>query len=171
MKQYLRIFSMLLLMLIGIGGGDVFGAEETFDFVGWSFDGASSWTNNGSYAAHTVKGTNNIVSFEKASRQTGTIIDCPVTKGNYITVTINSGYKITGVELTLKQWKAKTQDVTLHTSNDGTTFTATSKNSSTFSLTASGLSSKAIEFTFSSDNQVRFCHLFHDFCDIVFDKF
>lgn len=33
MKQYLRIFSMLLLMLIGIGGGDVFGAEEkvTFD--------------------------------------------------------------------------------------------------------------------------------------------
>ena len=29
MKQYLRIFSMLLLMLIGIGGGDVFGAETT----------------------------------------------------------------------------------------------------------------------------------------------
>ena len=29
MKQYLRIFSMLLLMLIGIGGGDVFGAEAT----------------------------------------------------------------------------------------------------------------------------------------------
>lgn len=152
MKQYLRIFSMLLLMLIGIGGGDVFGAEETFDFVGWSFDGASSWDSN--YKERTVKGTVASTIFASADKNSSTITDCPVTKGGNITVTINSGYKITGVELTLKQWKTKTQTVTLNTSNDGTTFTPTSKNSSNFSLTASGLSSKAIQFTFSSDNQV-----------------
>ena len=45
MKQYLRIFSMLLLMLIGIGGGNVFGAEEKVTFDATKDKG--SLTNNG----------------------------------------------------------------------------------------------------------------------------
>ena len=47
MKQYLRIFSMLLLMLIGIGGGDVFGAETT-KTISFTSGLPSGWTKTGS---------------------------------------------------------------------------------------------------------------------------
>lgn len=47
MKQYLRIFSMLLLMLIGIGGGDVFGAETT-KTISFTNGLPSDWKNTGS---------------------------------------------------------------------------------------------------------------------------
>ena len=47
MKQYLRIFSMLLLMLIGIGGGDVFGAETT-KTISFTNGLPSDWTKTGS---------------------------------------------------------------------------------------------------------------------------
>ncbi len=53
MKQYLRIFSMLLLMLIGIGGGDVFGAEETVTFDATKDKG--SITQNGSGESDELK--------------------------------------------------------------------------------------------------------------------
>ncbi len=81
----------------------------------------------------------------------------PVTKGSEITVELNESdsYEITSVTLTLKQWGSKTNTVTLNTSTDGTNFSKTSVSSSTFSLTASDLSAKAIKFTFSnSSNQI-----------------
>lgn len=131
---------------------------ESFNFVGWNFDGASSgWST--SYAAHTVKGSDVTVNFSKASKQASTsaISDCPVTKGSDITVTLNNQETctITSIELLLKQWSSKAQTVTLNTSADGKNYTKTTTNSSNFSLTASGLSAKAIKFTFSStSNQV-----------------
>lgn len=55
----------------------------------------------------------------------------------------------------MKQWNSKKQTVTLNVSADGKTFTSTSKNSPTFELNASSLTTKALQFTFSStSNQV-----------------
>ena len=139
-------------------GGVSFAQEtESFNFVGWKFDGASDWSQ--AYTAHTVKGSDVTVNFLKASKQasSSTISDCPVTKGSYITVTLNNQETctITSIELLLKQWSSKTQTVTLNTSADGKNYTKTTTTSSNFSLTASGLSAKAIKFTFSStSNQV-----------------
>lgn len=138
-------------------GGVSFAQEtESFDFVGWEFEGASSgW--GSSYAAHAVKGSDVTVNFSKASKQSSTISDCPVTKGSDITVTLNdqATCTITGIELSLKQWGSKTQTVTLNTSADGKNYTKTTTTSSNYSLTASSLSAKAVKFTFSStSNQV-----------------
>ena len=155
MKHYLR-FSLMLLLIMLMGGVSFAQETESFDFVGWKFAGASSgWTS--SYAAHTVKGSDVTVNFSKASKQSGTISDCPVTKGSDITVTLNdqATCTITGIELLLKQWGTKTQTVTLNTSADGKNYTKTTTTSSNFSLTASSLSAKAVKFTFSStSNQV-----------------
>lgn len=157
MKHYLR-FSLMLLLIMLMGGVSFAQETESFNFVGWNFDGASSgWST--SYAAHTVKGSDVTVNFSKASKQASTsaISDCPVTKGSDITVTLNNQETctITSIELLLKQWSSKAQTVTLNTSADGKNYTKTTTNSSNFSLTASGLSAKAIKFTFSStSNQV-----------------
>ena len=157
MKHYLR-FSLMLLLIMLMGGVSFAQETESFNFVGWNFEGASSgWTTG--YSAHSVKGPDVTVNFLKASKQasTSTISDCPVTKGSDITVTLNNQETctITSIELLLKQWGSKAQTVTLNTSADGKTYTKTTTTSSKFSLTASGLSAKAIKFTFSStSNQV-----------------
>lgn len=155
MKHYLR-FSLMLLLIMLMGGVSFAQETESFNFVGWNFDGASSgWTNT--YTAHTVKGSDVTVNFSKASKQASTISDCPVTKGSDITVTLNNQEicTITSIELLLKQWGSKAQTVTLNTSADGKNYTKTTTTSSNFSLTASGLSAKAIKFTFSNkSNQV-----------------
>ena len=156
MKHYLR-FSLMLLLIMLMGGVSFAQETESFNFVGWKFDGASDWSQ--AYTAHTVKGSDVTVNFLKASKQasSSTISDCPVTKGSYITVTLNNQETctITSIELLLKQWSSKTQTVTLNTSADGKNYTKTTTTSSNFSLTASGLSAKAIKFTFSStSNQV-----------------
>lgn len=66
-----------------------------------------------------------------------------------------NSYNITGVKLLLKQWGSKNQTVTLNVSADGKNFTSTSEKSSTFVLNASSLTTKALQFTFSStSNQV-----------------
>lgn len=66
-----------------------------------------------------------------------------------------NSYNITGVKLLLKKWGNKNQTVTLNVSADGKKFTSTSEKSSTFVLNASSLTTKALQFTFSStSNQV-----------------
>ena len=65
-----------------------------------------------------------------------------------------NSYNITGVKLLLKKWGTKNQTVTLNVSADGKKFTSTSEKSSTFVLNASSLTTKALQFTFSSRNQV-----------------
>lgn len=151
MIKQLRIFATLLLLAV-CGGMNA--TEETFNFVGWNFDGASKWTS--AYAKQTVNGTAATVVFDSADKQASTVTDCPVTKGSPITVTLkDNSNTITAVDIVLKQWTNKAQTVTLNTSTDGSTFSATSSTSATFSLSATGLSAKAVKFTFSSSaNQV-----------------
>ena len=152
MKNYLRFLSpvMLLLMAVMFGGGKILAqTSEKFDFVGWSFT-TENWGNN--YAQHSVSGNVADVVFAGASKQTQTITDCPVTKGQPITVTLKdpNSYNITGVKLLLKQWNTNKQTVTLNVSANGKDFTSTSETSSTFELNASLLTTKALKFTFSN---------------------
>lgn len=155
MKQRLLNFKMLLLicLLMAVGGENALAQDETLNFVGWKFPGASDWTS--SYVNRTIPG--DVISVEmNANRQANTVADCPVTKGNPIIVKLKDAetYTITGVELLLKQWTTKSQTVTLNVSNDGTNYTK-NISSSNFSLTANGLKVKFLKFTFSSSkNQV-----------------
>lgn len=153
MKNYLRFLSpvMLLLMAVMLGGGKILAQNsEKFDFVGWKFT-TENWGNN--YAERSVSGNVANVVFKGASKQTQTITDCPVTKGQPITVTLKdpNSYNITGVKLLLKQWKTNKQTVTLNVSANGKDFTSTSEKSSTFELNASLLTTKALKFTFSNN--------------------
>lgn len=159
MKNYLRFLSpvMLLLMAVMFGGGKILAqTSEKFDFVGWKFT-TDSWGTN--YAQHTVSGNVVDVVFSSANKQSSnaSITDCPVTKGQPITVTLKdpNSYNITGVKLLLKQWKTNKQTVTLKVSANGKDFTPTSEKSPNFELNASSLTTKALQFTFSStSNQV-----------------
>lgn len=54
----------------------------------------------------------------------------------------------------MKKWGTKKQTVTLNVSANGKDFTSTSEKSSKFELNASSLTAKALQFTFSTDNQV-----------------
>ena len=160
MKNYLRFLSpvMLLLMAVMFGGGKILAqTSEKFDFVGWKFTTADSWSTN--YAQHTVSGNVVDVVFSSANKQSSnaSITDCPVTKGKPITVSLKdpNSYNITGVKLLLKQWGSKNQTVTLNVSANGKDFTPTSEKSPNFELNASSLTTKALQFTFSStSNQV-----------------
>ena len=156
MKNYLRFLSpvLLLLMAVMFGGGKIYAQNsEKFDFVGWKFT-TETWGNN--YAERSVSGNVANVVFKGASKQTQTITDCPVIKGEPIVVSLKdlNSYNITGVKLLLKKWGTKNQTVTLNVSADGKKFTSTSEKSSTFVLNASSLTTKALQFTFSSRNQV-----------------
>lgn len=108
---------------------------------------------------HTVSGNVVDVVFSSANKQSSNAIitDCPVTKGQPITVTLKdpNSYNITGVKLLLKKWGSKNQTVTLNVSANGKDFTPTSEKSQNFELNASSLTTKALQFTFSSaSNQV-----------------
>ena len=130
--------------------------DATFDFTGWKFTGADSWTT--SYVQHVVTYDAATVTFEKADKQnTGALIDdCPVTKGNNVTVALKDG-NLTSVTFNLKQWGTKTQTATLETSTDGANFTKTTTTSSNFTLSSSNLGAGivAARVSFSSkSNQV-----------------
>ena len=92
MKQYLRIFSMLLLMLIGIGGGDVFGqgsddfatsfSTKNTDITGLAVGKATSevkaaavsgkFAESKQYFTITVKDLNPPVFYESFDQNSGT---------------------------------------------------------------------------------------------------
>ncbi len=125
----------------------------TFDFT--AIDGFSSWTT--SYIEHVVNYDEAKVTFKSADRQSGTITNMPVTKGQSVTCVVNGSKTITAVELVCKQWGSKAQTITLHTSTDGVNFTKTDITSKTFTLSAEDLGEDvvAVQFTFSStSNQV-----------------
>ena len=125
--KHLFTLKSLLLTLVMLCGLNAWGETETINFVGWKFYGASEWDSN--YSTRTISGSAYKVEFASANKQssTATITDRPVTKGGDIIVSpLSSDVTITGVKLTLTQWKTKTQTVTLNVSSDGTTFTATS---------------------------------------------
>ena len=87
--------------------------HETYITNTWSINSTSSATDLGT------------ITFGAASKQTGTITDCPVFKGgtNGPTVAIGSGYTISAVTFTLKQWGTKTYtNIKIQYSTDGTTW-------------------------------------------------
>ena len=132
------------------------GATEntvTHDFTEISFTG---WTN--SYAAHTVEYDEATVTFEAASKQTGTITNMPVTKGKYVALVAKNGATIKSAKFVCKQWSSKTQTITLHYStNGGTSYTSTNVTSSNFTISKDNLpeGTNAVKITFSSSsNQI-----------------
>lgn len=125
----------------------------------------SSWTS--SYTSHTANYEDATVTFKSANKQGSTITDCPVTKGQDVTIVMGDNRTLKSFDLTLKQWTTKAQTVTLHYSTDGgSTYTKTNTTSSTFALAAEvPEGTNAIKFTFSStSNQVGVVS-----CELTFD--
>ena len=125
----------------------------------------STWSN--SYVTHTAVYADATVTFKSANKQSGTITDCPVTKGQDVTIVMENNRTLKSFDLTLKQWTTKAQTVTLHYSKDGgSTFTKTTTTSKNFELAAEvPEGTNAIKFTFSStSNQVGVVS-----CELTFD--
>lgn len=119
----------------------------TLDFTGWDFQGAADWKS--SYDPHSVAFDHATVNFAKADRQAdGNIIDdCPVTKGNDITVTADAD--IVSTTVVLKQWGTKTKTAQLWSGDNKLAETS----DFLFDNVAVGASSYVIKFTEAS-NQV-----------------
>lgn len=126
----------------------------TYDFT--KISGFNDW--GSSYTKHVLKYDVADVVFSSANKNTGTITDRPVTKGQPICVVMSAGKTIKSVKLICKQWGTKSQMITLNTSTDGgTNYAATTTKSSNFTLSASDIADgvNAVKFTFSStSNQV-----------------
>jgi len=118
--------------------------------------GSTDWGN--SYEQHTQEYTEATVVFASASKQTSTITDIPVTKGDPVSIVMKGDYELAGVSFVCRQWGTKTQTITLHYSTDGgQTYTSTEITSSNFSIASNNLpnGTNAVKITFSSSsNQV-----------------
>jgi hypothetical protein len=126
--------------------------EVTYDFT--EIEDFSSW---GGYAEHVVEYETATVTFASASRQTQTITNQPVTKGNPVIIVMKNGLTITNAAFVCTQWNDKAQTITLHYSTDGgVTFTSTGVTSTNFSISSSlPAGTNAVKITFSStSNQV-----------------
>ncbi len=131
--------------------------EASLTFTGWEFDGAAGW--NSSYTTRTVDYPAATVTFASANKQTGTITDCPVTKGGDVTLVMKGSAELTGITVTLKQWGSKNQTAMLYTStNGGASYSSDPiAESGNFTLSANSLpeGTNAVKLSFSSkSNQV-----------------
>lgn len=119
----------------------------TLDFTGWNFQGAADWKS--SYDPHTVEFEHATVNFAKADRQAeeNLISDCPVTKGNDITVVADA--QIVSTSVTFVQWGTKTKTAQLWVGDAKLAETS----DFLFDNVAVGASSYVIKFTEAS-NQV-----------------
>ena len=149
---------MLLTMMATTGEmwGQTRGTEVTYDFS--EIPGFAQWSS--SYSEHVVEYDDATVTFASANKNTQTITDIPVTKGQPVSLVLNEteGYQITEVTFVCRQWGTKTQTITLHYSTDGgSTYTSTGVTSTNFTITKSSLAegTNAVKITFSStSNQV-----------------
>ena len=154
----MKKFLLSLMAFFAMSTTAVFAETATLNFVDWNFDGADAWSST--YEEHVATFDVATVTFAKANKQTNQAInDCPVTKGNDVTVMLNdiNVYNITGVTVTLKQWNTKKQTASLQYSTDGTLFADTETSSDNFYLEDNALpaGTKALKVTFSSQsNQV-----------------
>lgn len=137
----------------------------TYNFGKDTEVGFSKW--NSSYTTRVANYADATVTFKSANKQSSTITDCPVTKGQDVTIVMGDNRSLKSFDLTLKKWSNKDQTVTLHYSKDGgSTYTKTSTTSSNFALAAElPEGTNAIKFTFSSTyNQVGIVS-----CELTFD--
>ena len=150
------------------------GATVTTKTVTYTFGtdtevGFSSW--NSSYTSRTADYEDATVKFTSANKQSGTITNMPVTKGQPVEIIMKDNRTLKSFKLTLEPWiykgAPKEQTVTLHTSVDGgSTYTETTTKSSDFALEGTlPAGTNAIKFTFSStSNQVGI-----QSCELTFD--
>lgn len=129
-------------------------SEKTYDFSYISFN---NWTS--SYTEHIVSYDVADVIFESASKQTGTITDIPVTKGNDVFLVLHDlDCRIKQVCFVCRQWSTNAQTITLHYSTDGgSSYTSTDTTSTNFSISNNSLNANtnAVKLTFSSQsNQI-----------------
>lgn len=140
----------LLISVCGMTWAD----EVTYDFT--KIPGFSDW--NSTYSEHVVEYDDATVVFTAANKQSNTITDRPVTKGQPVTIIIKEGYTITSATFVCQQWTSKAQTITLHYSTDGgETFSSTGTTSNNFTITNNSLpdGTNAVRITFSSSsNQV-----------------
>ena len=134
----------------------------TYDFT--KISGFSDWGNG--YNSHSVEYTLGTVTFSAASKQTSTISDRPVTKGQPVSF-VGANITITSVTFECQQWGTKAQTITLHYSTDGgETYTSTGITSDNFTISKSNLptGTNAVKITFSnSSNQVGISSLTIDY--------
>lgn len=127
--------------------------DVTYDFREINFLG---WTN--SYAKHVIEYEDATVTFASASKQTVTITDQPVTKGNEVSLVMTDGSTLSAIEWTCTKWSSNSQTITLHYStNGGQSYTTTGVTSSNFTISSDNLpvGTNAVKITFSSSsNQV-----------------
>ena len=132
--------------------GDV--TVVTYDFKNIS-NFSTAWSG---YDKRSVTYAEAVVTFESACKQSGTITDMPVTKGQPVSLVMSNGKSINSVEFLFKQWGTKAQTITLHYSTDGgSTYTSTGTTSSNFTISKSDLpeGTNAVKVTFSSSsNQI-----------------
>lgn len=132
-------------------------AEVTYEFNKMS--GFESWT-AGRYVKREDATTypDAKLVLENASKQSQTITNYPVTKGQPVEVIMTDGSTLDSVEFTFAQWGSKAQTATLHYSTDGgTTYTSTGVTSTTFAIPTTEVAegTNAVKVTFSSSsNQV-----------------
>ena len=138
----------------GEGGSDFVESDVTFDFT--KITGFSSW--GSSYSKHTVEYEDATVIFTSANKQSGTITNMPVTKGQPVEIMAKNGATMKSVKFTCKQWTTKAQTITLHYSLDGGyNYTSTGKTSKDFTIEDTELpaGTNAVKITFSSSsNQI-----------------
>ena len=136
------------------GGSDVVETDVTFDFT--NISGFSSW--GSSYSKHTVEYDDATVIFNSANKQSGTITNMPVTKGQPVEIKAKNGATMKAVKFTCKQWTTKKQTITLYYSiNGGTSYTKIGDTSTNFSIEHTDLpaGTNAVKITFdSTSNQI-----------------
>ena len=127
--------------------------------TGEGFVFPEGWTQ--SYAEHEISYTDDKVVFESANKQPdgATIEDCPVTKGNAISLVLtNSAKVITAVRFDYKQWAAKASVLVMKYSTDGGVNWTACTTSATANFAIHDLSLpegvNAIQVTGTSGNQI-----------------
>ena len=125
----------------------IFGDHK--DFKDWST----------TYSEHTLVYDFAEVKFNSANKQssTATITDCPVTKGQPVSLVMNEGYTLSEVTFECKQWGTKAQTITLYYSTDGgENYSSTEVKSTNFTISSNNLPSgtNAVQIRFSNGNQI-----------------
>ena len=134
------------------GGGETKEIEVTHDFT--AISDFSSWGN--SYTTHTVEYDEATVTFSSANKQSQTITNMPVTKGQPVTLVAKNGATIKNATFVCKKWSSNAQTITLHYSTDGgNTFTALSGTSTTFTISKNDLpaGTNAVKITFNNTSK------------------
>ncbi len=91
---------LLCLCLCASGIGSAWSEETTLNFK--NNDEFKKWKTT--YSAHTLTFPEGTVFFDSAVRQTQTITNMPVSKGEPVSFVLNEGLVLTGIKLTCKQW-------------------------------------------------------------------